>query len=271
MFKYLWKTSSPEELAQAELQACFYALTAQKETVAQKRQAYDLVREVTEQAKNRMDSSKFLYDSAVQFMGESSKEAADANINHRSRQTEYKMQWQRLADARTALDLAIAEKDKRQAKYDQAQGIKTPDVAQVSEQPKLPGKIVLPEAVVSHFAGNNREHVKTEQSEALREELAQTRSGINFSQMHKKLARTLHFGSGSMPASERILPKTPHDSLSDSSSTSDTSVTLSPLFMRARHFRDTLEGALRRRAQPEPRINDELKAAITARRRQFND
>jgi hypothetical protein len=267
MLKYFWKSSTPEELAQAEIEACFYALTAQKESVAEKRKAYDLVRVVTEQAKQSMDKSKFLYDTAVQVMGEDSKEASDLNITHRIRQAEYKLKWQQLADARSALDLAIAERDKKQTKYDQAQGIKAPETAQIPEQSKLPGKIALPEAVVAHFEGKNREHVSTEQSEAVRQELVSTRPSINFAQMHKKLAKTLHLSSANNASSQPPVTRV------ESSSSNTTSVTLNPLFMGAHPstlpFREALEEKLRRMNEPKPTLNEELKAAITARRAQF--
>jgi hypothetical protein len=264
MLKYFWNSPSAEERAKAELQACFYALTAQKEVVAEKRKAYDLIRVVTEEAKKAMESSHFLYDSAVQVLGENSKEAGDLNINHRIRQSKYELQWNRLADARTALDASIVEKDKLQAKYNALQGIQEPAPIPAPEQSRLPGKLVLPQTVVEHFKGNNREHVSSKQALDLQKELADTRPGVSFSKMHKKLAETLHL--------EPSVPNTPPSSERSSGSFS---LTLNPLFMGPHPavlpFRQALEDKLKRMQPPVQTLDEELKAAITARRAQFNN
>lgn len=210
LIDWIWGTpearlAKEQELALDEFKTCFNDYSEMKEQVAEKERILAQKQKFAKEAEEFMQRSCKLYENAIETMPTISDERLSLRISFEKRESQYKSALYQVRQANKDLQNAVSEmieKDKKQktaqAKYDTLMG-RTPVINNTPNPPsvaKLPGKIQIPAAIEEHFKGKNREHVSTAQTEAVRQEVKQTRPGIDVLGFKRKLEQTLSFRMG---------------------------------------------------------------------------
>jgi hypothetical protein len=293
---------SPEQAAQAELIRLYDAYTAQATLVAGKRKTYELCQLRHQEAQQDHQSTTELYVAAMNIKDKNSKVITDLKNNFDLAEEVVQNRWLEVSAARKDLDAGILlmiqkenDKNRAEAKFEKtvrphatmdavppkpdlmpvkatAKVDLQQEIQDIHEQTKNDvnsvmtgvGKVRIPENLLQHFNGNNREHISTLETEAVRQELSTLHANVKFAEMHEKLAKTLKSSSPPIikvdpdfkEAFERVQTETGMDGY-DFAGKRDA---VGKLFCARFQGQQTVQ---------KPMLDSELQEAILARRKQF--
>jgi hypothetical protein len=300
---------SPEDAARAELIKSYDAYLQMATAVAVKREAWELAQLNHSAAKKDHQATAAIYEAAISTKEKNSKVINDLRISFESDGERVQARWADMARARKDLDAAIAVMVTKHKEYLAAdvkfQRLVRPTaslentssestLAPVKAAPKhdlnqelhtlheqakvdpnsaltATGKVRIPENLLQHFNGNNREHVSTAQTQATRREASTTHASINFANIHAQLAKTMRAPSTPVAPKVNLWKELPFDGV-DSEAASDLWKELP--FAQPNHavehlfclkFQGTQEMGLK------PELDAHLKQTLLARRSLFRD
>jgi hypothetical protein len=281
---------SPEDAARAELIKSYDAYLLMATAVAAKREIWELAQLTHSAAKKDHQATAAIYEAAISTKEKNSKVINDLKISFESDGERVQAKWADMSRARKDLDAAIAVMITKHKEY-LAADVKfqrlvrpttfsdstasesnllpvkaapkhdlTQELRVLHEQAKTDpssamtrtGKVRVPENLLQHFNGNNREHVSTAQTEATRREASTTHASVKFASVHEQLAKTIRVPSPVVAPKADLWSELPF-----------ASAAVEHLFCLK--FQTTSQ------IVPKPELDPHLKQTVLARRNLFRD